>query len=213
MAVKIKPSQKYLEKFSSPLWDLLDLEQCKPLLIVEGKRDGYRFIVINMEHDEYRLFRSDQGVKAVSTFFMVQVPRANGERCIVERPAAYEASVDEDFVYLARPCTKFIPSEWGEILKKTMQMAASLKAGSNDKSSLPTYRPVGGGAFFYAFAAAMSLLASIVFLIFGIGSLLDLIHPSNTRSESLQYGWASLFCAVFMGIAFLQNQHKFQKRR
>ena len=91
MATKITPSKEYLQKFTSPLWDALDLEDCTPLMIVEGKQGTLPYMVIEMQHRAYGIL-SRNGATAVSTFFIVTLPDASAKQRITWYPPARRVS-------------------------------------------------------------------------------------------------------------------------
>lgn len=215
MATKITPAIEYLQKFASPLWDLLDLENCKPLSIIEGERDGYSFIIIDMRHDELGLMAGDQRT-AISTFFIVAHRKKIDNPCILQCPIGCQVSADKRHVYLVSPKKQVRPGEWENSLAKARNVADSLvEASTNTASQKPlpaTYRPVGYGAVSHAFWAIVSLLFSILFFIEGIGGLLGWIRLDPSRSESLKLGLEFLLASPFAFWGALYYYKKFKKR-
>ena len=216
MATKIAPSKEYLNKFASPLWDLLDLENCKPLAIIEGEREDYPFIIIDMQHDELGLLAGDQRT-AVSTFFIVAHRKKISHPRITQPLVDFQISADKQHVYLVSPKKKVRPGEWEAILKKARNVAESLvESGTNTASEKPfpaTYTPVGGGAWVQAFWALVSLLFSILFLIEGFGGLLGWIKLDPSRSESIKLSLQFLLASPFAFWGAFYYYKKFKMRR
>ncbi|MFZ6798394.1 hypothetical protein [Undibacterium sp. Di24W] len=214
MATKIAPSKEYLNKFTSPLWDLLDLENCKPLAIIEGEREDYPFIIIDMQHDELGLLAGDQRT-AVSTFFILAHQKKISHPRITQPLVDFQISADKQHIYLVSPKKKVRPGEWEVVLKKAINVADALVEADTDKSAKPfpaTYTPVGGGAWVHAFWALMSLLFSILFLIEGFGGLLGWIKLDPSRSESFKLSIEFLVASPFAFWGALYYYQKFKKR-
>lgn len=215
MATKITPTREYLKKFASPLWDLLDLDNCKPLSIIEGEREDCPFIIIDMRHDELGLLAGDQRT-AISTFFIVEHRKKLNKPRITRCPVGYQVSADQRHVYLVSSKQQVRPGEWENRLKEAMNVAGGLVETStnttNQKPSPATYTPVGSGAFPHAFWAFVSLLFSILFLIEGIGGLMGWIELDPSRSESVKLGLKFLVASPFAFCGAFYNYIKFKKR-
>lgn len=215
MATKITPTREYLKKFSSPLWDLLDLENCKPLSIIEGEREDYPFIIIDMRHNELGLMAGDQRT-AISTFFILEHRKKLNQPRITRCPAHYQVSADKRHVYLVSPKQQVRPGEWEDRLKETIDVAEGLVESSTNtthqKPAPATYTPVGPGALSNAFWALVSLLLSILFLVEGIGGLMGWIELDPSRSESVKLGLEFLVASPFAFCGALYYYIKFKKR-
>ena len=215
MATTITPSRDYLKKFAAPLWDLLDLEYCMPLSIIEGEREGYTFIIIDMRHDAFGLLGDDQST-AISTFFIVAHQKKITQPRISQPLLDFQVSADKQHVYLARPSKKVRPGEWEDTLKKAMNVADNLVEVSttetNQKSFPATYRPVGAGAFVQAFWALVFLLFSILFLIVGLMGLFGSIKLDPSRSESIKLGLQCLLASPFAFGGAIYYYQRFKKR-
>lgn len=215
MAQKITPSKDYLQQFSSPLWDLLDLDDCKPLTIIEGHRDTLPFIVIEMQHAAYGPL-SDNGKTAISTFFIVRHLKKLSKPVITQVPHGYQVSADGDCVYLVVPSKKVRPGEWETMLEKTLALAVSVcdqTAVSSTQTNVGrTYTPVGAGLFINAFWFLVCLVFGVLFIIYGLGAILGMTSLSESRSESVLLGWKLLLLSAgaFFG-AFLYYK-KIKKR-
>ncbi|MBI3712703.1 MAG: hypothetical protein HY253_07045 [Burkholderiales bacterium] len=215
MPRKITPSKKYLEKFASPLWDLLDMENCKPLSIIEGERGDYPFIIIDMQHYEFGFFAGDQRT-TVSTFFVVAHRKKINNPRIAQRVADFHVSVDKQHVYLVSPGKKVSPGEWENNLKKTMNVAEDLFEASTDtaseKPSPVTYTPIGRSAVTHAFSAIVCLLFSALFLIEGLGGLFGFIELDPSRSASIKLSLEFLLASPFALFGAIYFYIRFKKR-
>lgn len=79
MAEHVEPSMKYLQKFTSPLWDLIDLENYKPVSIIEAQRAGFDVVIIDMQHRAYGLM-ADNGQTANTTSLYCAISLRTGSR-------------------------------------------------------------------------------------------------------------------------------------
>lgn len=215
MARKLPPSKEYLQQFSSPLWNLLDLEDCKPLTIIEGHRGAFAFRVIEMQHSAYGPL-SDNGKTAVSTFFIVKHLKELSELEITKPPHQYQVSADRDYVYLVAPSKKVRPSDWEQLLKLTINIAESLCVQAADRvtsaSSPKTFTPVGAGILVYGFWCLVCLIFAIVSLVYGIGGILGMTRLSTTGSGSAQLGWQFLLFSAGAFWGALLYYKKIKKR-
>ncbi|WP_395010660.1 hypothetical protein [Undibacterium sp.] len=213
MAKNIIPSREYLKQFSSPLWDLLDLENCEPLTIIEGFRENFPFVVIEMRHLAYGPL-SDNGKTAISTFFIVKHLQQLTDPVITQYPSEYQVSADLDCVYLVLPSKKIRPGNWEAMLAKTIQVATTLKdqvgLPPNQRKQRKTYTPVGAGVLINSFWALVCLLVSVVFLICGVGSILGIIPLADIKSESVSLGWKCLLISpgAFWGASYYYERVK-----
>jgi hypothetical protein len=209
-AENVKPADDYLDKFSSPLWDLIDLENCKPLTIVEGVRGGRPFVVIEMQHLAYGLL-AENGKTATSTFFIVKHLKQLNDKAIKPSSNEYQVSVDRDWVYLVIPSKKIRPANWEEMLTTTVEVAATLKdhevVPANQENPKKTYTPVGPGVIIESFWLIVYLVFAVIFLIFGLVGISGMVYLADTRNESVVLGWQSLLVsAITFGAAFLQSK-------
>jgi hypothetical protein len=214
MAIEVTPSKEYLRRFSSPLWDLLDLESCKPIQIVEGERGAYGFVIIEMEHFAYGLL-SDNQDRASSTFFIVTIPESCSNRSINWYPPAYQVSVDRDYVYLVSPSKKLRPGDWERHLQLTIDVVESLDdpaAKAFSPSNKRTFQPVGGGVATYAISGLFSLGISVLGLVVGLGGIFGLIKVHSTWVESATKGLQYLFVSAVFFLGFLHCKKKIKKR-
>jgi hypothetical protein len=215
LAQTINPTKDYLQQFSSPLWDLLDLDDCKPLTIIEGHRGTLPFVVIDMQHAAYGPL-SDNGKTAISTFFIVRHLKKLSNAVITQVPPGYQVSADSDCVYLVAPSKKIRPGQWESMLEKTLAMAASVSdrvaVSATQTTVRRTYTPVGAGLFINAFWFLVCLLFGVLFIIYGLGGILGMTSLSESRSESVLLGWQLLLLSAgsFFG-AFLYYK-KIKKR-
>lgn len=92
-AKEIDITPDFLKNFPDPLWNKLDLEDCKPLSAIEGVQDGYRFTIMELEHRDFGLL-ADNGKRAVTTFFVVAIPEAAADCYVSWRPVGTQVSSD-----------------------------------------------------------------------------------------------------------------------
>jgi hypothetical protein len=193
-AKEVPITSDYLQKFVSPLWDALDLEQCKPLTAVEGVQDNFPFAIIEMRHRAFGLL-ADNGQTAITTFFSVELPKAAGERRIARRLPEYQVSADQNYVYLALPGEQIRPGKWRFLVQQTIEVARSLDSVSADADVRPpssrTYTPVGAGVIVHAFWGIVCLGFSLLFAGYGIAIIFRIV-----RSESVGFGAQLLLAAV-----------------
>lgn len=175
---EIDITRDFLKNFPAPLWDKLDLEDCKPLSAIEGVQDGYRFTIMELEHLDFGLF-ADNGKRAVTTFFVVAIPEAAADRYVSWRPMDTQVSSDSKYVYLARPRKQARPKEWRNQIQLTIKAVESLRGRAEmvDKAQVyePTYRPVGAGVAINAFCAVVSFAFAVLFIGVGLAIMFGLI--------------------------------------
>lgn len=189
MATKITPSKEYLQKFTSPLWESLDLEDCTPLMIVEGKQGTFHYMVIEIQHRAYGIL-SRNGATVVSTFFIVTLPDASAKQRITWHPPAYQVSVDSHHVYLVLLSKKARPRDWKKLIQLTIDVANSLESedSETDRSYLPraTYTPIGAGPVVNAFCGLGFLVFSLLLVVGGFSSMFGIVeyHPTCSARAS-----------------------------
>ncbi len=189
MATKITPSKEYLQKFTSPLWESLDLEDCTPLMIVEGKQGTFSYLVIEIQHRAYGIL-SQNGATVVSTFFIVTLPDASAKQRITWHPPAYQVSVDSQHVYLVVPSKKARPRDWKKLIQLTIDVANSLESEDSETNSrhLPraTYTSVGAGPLVNAFCGLGFLLLSLWLVVGGFSTMFGIVeyHPTCSARAS-----------------------------
>lgn len=210
MPTQITPSPDYLRKFLAPLWQKLDLENCKPLQIVEGERDGFPFAVIELEHDAYGPL-SDNRARTVSTFFVIGIPRRPGVRRIRRCPPGWQVAVDRDHVYLGEHGKRPRPREWNGLIAMTIGVAQELDSGPPDAPS-PRVRPAGAGAIVYGFWTAVCALVALFFFGFGLGVLVGLIKVQGGWTEVIVAGSSGLFMALVVLLVGLYPFIKLMRR-
>ena len=214
-AENLKPTSDYLKKFSSPLWDLIDLEDCKPLTIVEGVREGKPFVVIEMQHLAYGLL-AENGNTATSTFFIVKHLQQLKDKTIKPSPNEYQVSIDRDWVYLVLPSKKIRTGNWEEMLAKAIEIAATHKEHGavppNQEKQQKTYTPVGPGVIFHSLWLIVYLVFAVIFLIFGLVGISGMVHLADTRNESVVLGWESLLVSLVTFVAAFLQSKKVVKR-
>lgn len=213
MAKEVNPTREYLERFSKPLWDLMDFEGCKPLKIIEGQRDKYPFIIIDMQHDAYGPLSGDQRT-AVSTFFIVNHCKDFAHPSFAQRSRRYQISVDNDYAYLVSPSKQVRPGDWEYILKILMKMADSLIDSPSDSANrsarLKTYHPVGMGVFTHAFWAIVCLIVAILLLAYGLGGILGIEAIKPAGNEPVKEGFKYLLASAmaFWGVGYYLKRMK-----
>lgn len=206
MAEQIPPSREYLQQFESPLWELLDLEDCKPLTIIEGTRAHFPFIVIEMQHAAYGPF-SDNGKTTTSTFFVVRHGQPAGAKLHTSPSQSYQVSTDRDCVYLVIPGKKVRPGAWETMLGQACNVAMSLAdhgaTWDNQVTRGRSYTPAGAGVLIYACWFLISLSFAILSFVFGIGGLLGMTKLDSNKSASTSLAWQFLlFSAGAFGGAY-----------
>ena len=210
MPTLVTPSPDYLRKFLFPLWQKLDLEDCKPLQIVEGEQDGFPFTIIEMEHVAYGLL-ADNGRRTVSTFFIVGIPRRPGVRRISRHPAGFQASVDRDHVYLGEHGRRPRPREWNALLALTIGVAQELDSAPPGQPS-PRVRPAGAGAIVYGFWTAVCALAALFFGGYGLGVLVGLFKVEGGWTEVIVVAFSAFFMTLIALLIGVYHFVKLQRR-
>lgn len=123
-----------LQKFPDPLWDRIDLRDCKPVSAIEGSLDGFRYFILEVDHS------CGNGRRATTTFYVVEIPDAIAGRLISWTPSGCEASVGGLYVYVAKPGKKARPREWRESIEATIKTVESLKSPVRRKG-VPRKKP------------------------------------------------------------------------
>ncbi len=222
MAEHVEPSMKYLQKFTSPLWDLIDLENYKPVSIIEAQRAGFDVVIIDMQHRAYGLM-ADNGQTANTTFFVLRHQSAYRQPQIADigRVRQYDVrlqvSVDSEAIYMAVPAKQIRPGEWEAILQIMATLAAELKetpaTGQQHVKGRVSYRPVGAGYAVYLFWTIVSLIVAVTMLGFGLGGLFGLTKLAETWRESNKLSGEMLLASVFFFFGALHSYTKAKKRR
>lgn len=199
-AREVEVTGDFLEKFSNPLWNKLDLENCKALSAIEGGQDGYRFIILELEHLRFGLL-AENGQRAVTTFFIVAIPGSILGRQVSWHPVGCQVSTDGGYAYLARPGKRARPKEWRHLIQETIKTVESLKRRGEVAGREPaTYRPVGAPAAVHAFWAIVAIAFALLFLGAGVGTMFGLIDyradcfpnaatPRCTATTTVWRGW------------------------
>jgi len=128
----IAVSPGFLQTFPAPLWNKLGLNGIRHtygLHAIEGMEDGHHFMVLELAHEGWGLIR-DHDSELYTSFFIVAIPKAQQGRVMGWRPADFEVSVDDAFVYLARPGKKVRPRDWQSLINTTIRVVESLRAGA-----------------------------------------------------------------------------------
>lgn len=231
MANSITPTNEYLLKYASPLWQILGFENLKVLSIVEGKQDAYPYSIIELEHDANRGIISFKAETEVSMFFIVTLPD-NARRRITWHPADSHVSADSQHVYLTLPGERVRPRDWKQTLQQTIKVAKTLADGVPDTGKYhgakPTFAQTGWKVLADTITnrILMHLLFSSVF--FGLGVTIALLgfdpakcgsQPANIRDggcelQFLIYKYGGLFG---VGLAYLMYglfiYYRVRKRR
>lgn len=229
--IQVTPDR--LRSFPDPLWDKLDLENCRPLSAIEGCEGGYRFIILEMEHLRFGPLAGN-GATANTTFFIVAIPESTSGRCVSWRPMDFDVSVDRDYAYLAKPGKQARPQEWRPRLQATIKVVESLTARNGKaggfRGHARTYRPVGVGATIHALWAIIFLAFSLLLTGVGLGTMFGLIDyrkvcTSNSSIQSchtttsayrvvdaLKVGGGYLLGGGFMLIGALYYRERTRKR-
>jgi hypothetical protein len=177
-AKEIDITRDFLKNFPDPLWDKLDLEDCKPLSAIEGEQDGYRFIIMELEHLDFGLV-ADNRKRAVTTFFVVAIPEGAADRDVSWRSMDAQVSSDSKYVYLAKPRKQARPKEWRDLIQVTIKTVESLRGRAEmvDKAQVdePTFRPVGAGVAINAFWAVVFFAFAVLFIGVGLAIMFGLI--------------------------------------
>lgn len=175
---RVEVGNGYLTRFAAPLWDKLDLENCRALMAVEGHREGCHFIILDLEHLAFGLMGGD-GRRDTTTFFIAAIPESIVGRRISWRPTGFQASADGRHVYVACPGEQARPGVWSELVHATIKTARSLKSGTELGDTAqphePAYRPVGAGVAVNAFWAWVMLAFSALLTAGGLGTMLGWI--------------------------------------
>lgn len=171
---EVDVSDGYLNRFEAPLWDKLDLESCKAVSAIEGKRDGCRFVILDIEHRDFGPLAGN-GKRTITTFFIVAIPASVAGRHVSWRPQGYQACADGTHVYVARPRARARPAAWRDMVEATLKTAASLKtpaeAERTGRPLTPAWRPVGAGATVHGFWALVMLAFAVLLAGAGLGTM------------------------------------------
>lgn len=175
---EVPVSHHYLDRFQAPLWQKLDLENCKAISAIEGKRGGCHFIILDVEHACSELSRQGRG-RSITTFFIGAIPESVGGRHVSWRPGGYQVSADGMYVYLAQPGRQARPAQWRKMVEATLKTARSLttraEAEHSGLAGVPTYEPVGPGAPAHVFWALAALGFAVLLFVCGLGTMFGLI--------------------------------------
>jgi hypothetical protein len=201
VATQVEPTKAYLQRFESPLWELLDLDSCNPVGIVEGRQQGFAYTLIEMRHLRTGLLGGDS-TTTVTTFVAIGLPARVGTRHITHRPSGYEASATGRHVFLAEIGDRARPGEWRELIGSAIEVAQSLQQTQPGQEPARTYAP--SGSYFGSIAAAVGcLLLTVAFAASGFGILLGLIESDGSRIGSgFEFLGGALFTLVGAGIYF-----------
>lgn len=210
-ATEIEASAEYLRRFSSPLWDKLDLQRSVPVRIFEGRQGAHSFAVIDMRHTGYGLL-FDNGRTAITTIFVVTLPRKFVHPVVTWHPGGYQVSVDGEHVYLAATQKQVRPRDWLERIQLTIKVAQSVEeATAAQAASRPaTYRPAGAGVLVYGFWALVCLLVAIAALVGGLAAILGFIPPDKGSPVALLVD--ALFVGAFAVFGFSYHYERVKKR-
>jgi len=208
--VEVTPG--FLMAFPWPLWDKLTLRLVshQTLPAIEGWQDGFRFTILELKHDDYG-FNSEGGDTAVTTFFIVAIPESQKGRVVGWKPADCEVSVDDAFVYLARPSKQARPREWRDLINKTIKVVDSLKTREETagKPRRPTFRPKGSGVFITALEGIFFLGLTVLLIHHGVVTMVGWDYRTgcfafSTAAQCLEINHAYSFVdAILKGGAVL----------
>lgn len=233
-AREVEVKHDVLKTFSNPLWGKLDLENCKALSAIEGGQDGYRFIILELEHLRFGLL-AENGQRAITTFFIVAIPNSTLGRHVAWHPIGCQVSTDSEYVYLARPGKQVRPKEWRHLIQETIKTVESLKSRGDiagmAQAFETTYRPVGAPAAVYAFWAVVAIALALLFIGTGVGTMFGLIDyradcfpnadtPTCKTTTTVWRGWEAfkaggmyLLGASFCIFGALYSRERVRKRR
>lgn len=121
---RIPVTRDLLRKFPAPLWDRLDLRDCKAVMVIEGTLDGFRYFILDIDHSYGYGHRG----ATTTTFFVVEIPDSVQGRLVSWSPTGFEVSVGGLYVYLAKPGKKVRPGEWRESIEATIKTVECLKS-------------------------------------------------------------------------------------
>ena len=169
-AREVEVTRDFLSRFFNPLWDKLDLQNCKALSAIEGGQNGYRSIILELEHLRFGLL-AENGERAITTFFIVAIPESFLGRHVSWHPIGCQVSTDRAYAYLARPGKQVRPKEWRHLIQATIKTVESLKTSGEVAGSAQAFettnRPVGAPTGVYAFWAVVAI--AFAFLLIGTG--------------------------------------------
>jgi predicted RNA-binding protein with TRAM domain len=201
---EIKVSSDYLDKFTKPLWDRFECDDVKPLSAIEGFEDEYQFTLLDIKHQGVGFLHGD-GSTVVTTFVIVAIPDAQAGRVVTWHPNDCQVSVDESFVYLARPQKRARPGEWQDLIQMTIKVVESLKTRDETagQPSARTYRPMGSSVFTLGLNIVILLLFGAL-LIYGAGCYMlgiedyrDSAMEVYSRSGAIFAGSKLLLAGIF----------------
>jgi hypothetical protein len=208
VATQVEPSAAYLERFESPLWELLDLDSCKPVTIIEGRQEGFHYTVIEMQHlSESNVVNNATNI--ITTFVAIALPERVGTRHITHRPTGHEASASGRHVFLADVGRRVPPGRWRAMIASAIEVTGSLRQTQPGHPPARTYDP--SGSYFGSIAVALGcLMLTVLFAGVGLGVLLGLIKSDSSR---IGMGLELLGCALFTLIGAAVYYDRAQKRR
>jgi hypothetical protein len=205
----------FLARFADPLWNRMDLEECKPRWAIEGEQDSARYMVIEIEHRSYGLM-ADQNIRFTTTFILAAIPATTAGRQITWYPPGYHAWADRDYVYLAKPNQQARPSTWQGLIAGAIRAMGSLeqrsaKAGRKGAVARP-YSAVGGGVMSHALSGVVMLGFALLMLWGSLAPLFGWVDPSAIEVEMVpKFLLASLVC--FGGVWYFAERARVCWRR
>lgn len=140
MADRLAPPPGLMDRFSEPPWKTARLEDVRPLWIVEGVFEGYRYTVIQTAHDSISLLpRRSQRYNSGTTFFVIELPERLRGQVVTTRsyPPYHVVVADDRHLYVAALGKRPPIAKWKEWLKTAadaadrMQSAPSAATGTD----------------------------------------------------------------------------------
>jgi hypothetical protein len=129
VAERIPPPADFAKRFPNPLWKVLRLDTSFGgfTSLVTGERHGYSYMVVDLKHERTGLLASEEHLKTITTFFIVELPQPVAGRTISRRPRGFATHADSRHVYLAKVGTQPRVADWLGILDEAIAVARTLQ--------------------------------------------------------------------------------------
>jgi hypothetical protein len=195
-ATVVEADAAYLAQFEQPLWEVLGLDAVRPVMVVEGRQDGFDYVVLELEHTASLL---GERVRRVGTFFVLRLPYFSAGRPIHAELHGWEASASGRFLYLGRADRRPGPAGWRAALDIAVDAARSIPLAPRGRPRVESVRagPYEPGTWSWQ-ATAWLLFALFNFAV-AFGVLTGLLEADNRLDAlpSIAVGVFGLFGTVY----------------